>query len=241
MVAEMIWVLMAVLVEIGENMDRIKTTFEVQNYREEKIIQSDIWHPKYNEWREVLEDYLTISRRRLNNKLSMLKLQMSLYHDLFSSQKVKQICNRIIKDPQKIKDYIDEENFHVFDLKTIKYQLEEENVVCKALSEIADGHLWRIFNFNRPLIYVMGSRPSSGYLNFDTGFMTEVYTWLTSINNPNVAKFLINDLTNYARLGDITIQYKDGSIELKEIKAGKSHRGKDRQKRRNGNFRGLFC
>ena len=44
-----------------------------------------IWSPKMLEWRDVVEDYLHISTKRIANKWAMFKLQLNIFQDIVSN------------------------------------------------------------------------------------------------------------------------------------------------------------
>ncbi len=52
----------------------------------EKFLRG-IWNPNIMSWRDVIEDYLYISRKRVNNKFSMFKLQLNILTDLINNRK----------------------------------------------------------------------------------------------------------------------------------------------------------
>lgn len=65
-------------------------------------------------------------------------------------------ARRICDSLTKLADSMVSEQEDDVDLTYLKSQLAEEKLVLKVLHEISDGYLWRIFDFNRPLLYFMG-------------------------------------------------------------------------------------
>jgi hypothetical protein len=46
-----------------------------------------IWNPQMHSWRDVVEDYLYISKKRIENKWCMFKLQLNIFQDIISNIK----------------------------------------------------------------------------------------------------------------------------------------------------------
>ena len=202
-------------------MSKIKSSLQLQTSEKEKdkIWLRGVWGPKLHHWRDVIEDYLSTSRKRFDNKLSMYKLQLAIMNEIFEGQTTIKELKKAIKNPQ--------ENGHEFDnadLRSLKTQLGQEKLLLKTFRELADGHLWRIFKFNRPLLHFLGKEPAPGYLRSDQSFIAELQSWATDIMSLKVSHFILNDISNFARIGDSIIRQSDGTIEVKEIKSSKSQR-----------------
>ena len=48
-----------------------------------------IWNPEMSLWRDVIEDYLYISKKRINNKLSMFRLQLNILQEIITTVLIK--------------------------------------------------------------------------------------------------------------------------------------------------------
>lgn len=224
-------------------MPNLKTSIKIERRESEKILIRGIWGPALREWRDVVEDYIYVSRKRFDNKLSMFKLQLEILQDIYESENSVRIIKDILKNPENIKNYnSDMERLTENDKESFERQLYQETILIKALKEVIDGHLWRMFNHNRPLLFNLGKEPSSGNIKIDTGFLAELQGWGKSILNSNVSHFVLNDITNFARIGDVIERNLNGLIEVSEIKSSKSERGKDRKERleRQQAKRGVF-
>lgn len=210
----------------------VKTSLNIERSMKQNYLARGIWNVKLYHWRDVIEDYIIISRRRADNKLSMFKLQFDILQDIYQSQGSIRMLKDVIKTPENIKSYNeDAETLTEDDVNALELQLKQEKVLENAFRDIMDGHLWRLFDYRRPLLYYLGKGKSSGNIELDTGFLREVYNWGDSILSTNVTHFILNDITNFARIGDAIVKYVDNTIEVKEIKSSGSTRGKHRQER----------
>jgi len=214
-------------------MKKIRTTLNIERIKPKQAIDRGIWKPSRQNWKEVVEDYLIISRKRYQNKLSMFLLQGELLIQIDTQQKSIRMLKDVINNPGNVHNYNptfvpdNEEEL----IKDATNQLEETFLILKCLKDIADGHLWRMFNFNYALLYFLGMHPSPGNLDPDQSFINEFNQWGNSILDTEIKQFILNDITNYARIGDLIILNKDDTLEIQEIKSGKSQRGLQRSAR----------
>lgn len=192
-------------------------------------IELDIWEPSLFNLKEIISDYNWILKNRFNNKLAMFKVQLGIVADIDLYQKSIKMYKDVRQNPINIKKYAKE------DVNTSKESINEsirrENFLLKAFKDIMDGHLWRIFNYNRALIYVLGSQPGSTYLDTEKDGWSEIYACGDSIIKSDNTHFLINNITNSAKIGDILQKTKDGKILLSEIKSSTLSSGTKQKKR----------
>lgn len=214
-------------------MKKIRTTLNIEKVKQHQAIMRGIWQPSRLDWKEVIEDYLFISRKRYRNKWSMFLLQKDLLMHVDSEQKNIRMLKDILDNPENITNYNpDFVPDNPEDLKKeTELQLEEANLRLRCIKDIADSHVWRMLKYNYGLLYYLGMQPSTGNLDQGPGFFNEVMQWGGSILNTNIKQFMLCDLTNYARIGDLIIVNEDESVEIQEIKLGKSQRGRNRRAR----------
>ena len=212
---------------------KIKESLEIEkNNQNQPVIEPGIWHPSLFEWRDVIEDYLIVSRKRMSNRLAMSKLQLEIMGDIYNSQEAIKMYKDILVNKKNIVKYgateadIDENN-----LKFMRDEIKRDKLVIKSLKEIIDGHLWRMFKFNRSLLYCLGIENDPGYFELNQGGLQELNNWSKQVNDEYITSFVLNSLSNYARIGDVIVKKIDGSIEVKEIKSSKLASG-IKQKRR---------
>lgn len=96
--------------------------------------------------------------------------------------------------------------------KQASYQkaIEINQACIKTIKTIADGVAWRCFACHRPRLTIMSDNASSGYQNPD-------YSGLEILKNRK-GFFIINDLTRYLRIGDVTRVFKGGKLVIEEFK-----------------------
>jgi len=223
-------------------MEKVKTSQKIQKDRK-GAIEVKLWEPSMLNWRDVFADYMWVLRNRIDNKLSMFKVQFEIYQDIVQAQKNIQMYKDLRKTPSNIKNYT-KSNIKV-DPVYIDTRIKKEKVFIKSLKEIMDGHLWRIFNYNRALMQEIGRQPGTTFISIDAGGFKEVYAWADQILETDITHFLLNDLTNASKIGDVTVKNKKGEIELLEIKSSNLASGKKqkerllRQQERRANFESL--
>lgn len=193
-----------------------------------------IWIPNVNNWRDVIEDYLYISRKRINNKLSMFKLQLNILMDMIDNVKsIDSYKSSLIKlEKEKEQGLITEDDFNE-GVKYVNTRINGFNIINMSLREIVDGIVWRYLKFNRPILYYLADKQEIGPPRPDAGLIESLNQFTDIFLSPNNFAIL-NDISNFLRVGDITKISEDGTIELIEVKSGKRKRGRriTRQKQR---------
>lgn len=76
---------------------------------------------------------------------------------------------------------------------------------------IADGIAWRALNFNRPVLRLLSENDSPGHIHPPYAEILKKFVGSSDV-------VLINDLTRYLRIGDLTRVTKDGKVFLYELK-----------------------
>ena len=106
-----------------------------------------IWDPNRIAWRDVVEDYLYISRKRINNKLSMFKLQLAIITDILQNSNginvYKKELNNLRKEKEENK--ITERKYNS-DREHFNFEIFNLEFLNTALREVMDGIAWRYFN-----------------------------------------------------------------------------------------------
>ncbi|MHA1757244.1 MAG: hypothetical protein ACTSVV_10775 [Promethearchaeota archaeon] len=171
---------------------------------------------------EILEDYLAISRKRRNNSLAILKLQENILRDVLSHQKTKdQYRIRLEKIKKELRNVNDDEikkNLQS-SINKIKNEIYYHKTIIKALKTIVDGIAWRMFNYDRAILYTLAEHPSGGDIN-ELGLRAEIGE-LYKIYESGTGIAILNDLTNFLKIGDITVAKKDGTYEIIEVKSSR--------------------
>ena len=81
--------------------------FKVNESKYKKLIKS-ISSPKLRDWRDIIEDYITISRKRKNNQLAMFYLQTNLLTDILYCERSVKNYKELLEKPEKAHNYAKE-------------------------------------------------------------------------------------------------------------------------------------
>jgi hypothetical protein len=191
-----------------------------------KQMARGIWNPRLLDWRDCVEDYLYISKKRFDNKWAIFMLQLHIFHDIASNIKnmdqYRQLENQVTEDFDNGK--ISEEDL-ILEKDHIASELYGLNLLNKALREIMDGLVWRCFDYNRAILQMLASKQPIETLRMDHGTITNLYEFAdVFLNEDSFA--IYNDITNFLRVGDVTRITKDGTIEIIEVKSGEKRAGR---------------
>ncbi|MCJ7508799.1 MAG: hypothetical protein MUO85_08740 [candidate division Zixibacteria bacterium] len=164
-----------------------------------------------------------MSRKRQSSPIPFFKLQCWMMSDLLEYQKAithhkdrKARLHKEIKleesseEKRKIAKEIQESSIH-----QLIYKLMIRN-----LKEIADGMAWRLFNYKRTALDIVGATKQESAIHFSTGLEREIFELTKYCYESRIA--LLNDLTSIIDVGDITVRNPDGKLEFHEIKGSKS-------------------
>lgn len=177
-----------------------------------------IWLPLHEDYKEIIEDYLFISRKRRKSKFSIYKLQLSILGDLLQHTKaidaIKIILGKLEADSSSLKEEMEKQ------IRTYQNQIGAVLLVNQSLKTIIDGIAWRYLNYNRAILSVLSNKEDSGPVRLDDGLITELFTFSTEILHGK-KRAIINDISNFLRTGDITTIDDNGDIELIEVKSSK--------------------
>jgi hypothetical protein len=192
-----------------------------------------IWNPTTSHWRDIVEDYLYISRKRLSNKLAIFKLQLHILQDILTN--INGIDKYKVQQKQlereKGEKEISEVDFNA-QMESVKSEIFALELVNTALKEIVDGIAWRYLNYDRAVLYLLADKEPVSPIRVDEGFESNIHEFADAFLVPEQSA-IINDITNFLRVGDVTIIKENGDIELVEVKNRKKRGSRiTRQKRR---------
>lgn len=167
----------------------------------------------------ILEDFLHISSVRRNNPLPLFRLQISLLQDLLISEKAiaenkkrrEERQNEIVTNPSN-KEKLEEE-IKVIEQETFPYKAD-----CRAIRDISDGIAWRLFDYDRAVLTEIANRPGTKHINIE-GLEAEMHEF-GRVFKSEEGIAIFNDLTNFLKLGDVTIRKNEGTFEFIEVKTG---------------------
>jgi hypothetical protein len=203
-----------------------------ENLTDEEFVRG-IWSPTALEWRDVIEDYLYVSKKRIRNKLSMFKLQISIVqeiiHNVESVDSYKCLQAKLSED---VKSSALAKTDYDYQLKHSNSQIFSLKLINRALREIVDGIVWRYLDYNRAILFTLANKEPIEVIRADKGTFANLDEF-AEVYSEHGSVAIYNDITNYLRIGDVTQFKDDGSIEIIEVKAGKQRGGRiSRQKER---------
>ena len=177
-----------------------------------------IWMPLQEDYKEIIEDYLFISRKRRKSKFSIYKLQLSILGDLLQHTKaidaIKIILGKLEADSSSPKEEREKQ------IRTYQNQIGAILLINQSLKTIIDGMAWRYLTYNRAILSVLSNKEDSGPVRLDEGLITELFAFSKEILHEK-KRTIINDIRNFLRTGDITTIDDNGDIELIEVKSSK--------------------
>lgn len=205
---------------------RFKSTTYITK-KDIKKIGISIWNPTLQDWRDIIEDYVNISKKRKRNKLAMFKLQVELLSDVVLVNDAIKGYIKLIEDPDEVKKQFPD---LITDEKNIEYwenEVRTNKIILNALKDIGDGIAWRVFDYDRSLIYNMCvNNENVGPLTLNQGLVTELHAFGDFVNEINIESFVYHGITNFLLISDLTTKDIDGNYNFIEVKSGKNPRGK---------------
>jgi hypothetical protein len=209
--------------------------FVIRKKEDIPIFAKGIWSPTAKDWVEIIEDYIHISRTRIKNKWAMLKLQLTILEDIINFVTFNdQIKGELKKLQEREHEVNPSDKIEEKEIEFMKSDMFFHDLMIVALKEIIDGIVWRYFKYNRALLYTLADKEVSGVVRPDKGLINTMYELARIFTNPGEVAIL-NDITNFLKVGDLTTIKTDGAIEFVEVKSGnRSGRGRriTRQKER---------
>jgi hypothetical protein len=162
-----------------------------------------------SEYPDILEDYLSISRKRKGNKLALSKLQLHMLEDIVVQEK-------------SIKSYKEklaaETNLPDRAAEFIRSQITLHGLIANAIRQIGDGIAWRAFDYDRFTTRILCSHPVKQTILAE-GTVAELGHW-AAINDSANRRAIFNAVTNSIAIGDVTAIHDNGDVELIEVKSG---------------------
>lgn len=205
---------------------------KVRSPEDSKALMRGIWMPAMADWTDIIEDYLELSRKRLDNKLAMFNLQKNLLVEIAELTNFIKGNNNFIRNPESAREFFEpDEEIGDFQLGYWKDQIQMYQLIINALKSIGDGILWRMYKYNRPLIYAMCSVPDSGPLTLDQARINELLSVADAVHNAEVKKYIYHAITNFGRIADLSYQEENQKVSFIEVKSSKKSRFKDMKSR----------
>ncbi len=186
----------------------IKERMEKENNKQRNLLEAAM-SSQFGSYLSVLEDYLIISKSRSKNPMSLGNIQMSMLLGLVTFQNSTTIVRKKIRLSNDDKEK-----------EELNAQLSFFKLVVSIIKNIADGIVWRLFDYKRADIRAISDKKHhSGHIQSGKGLRKELEKWAYVFDSGKGIAFM-NDLSNCLRIGDISIFQPNGDIIIEEIKAG---------------------
>lgn len=207
--------------------------FSIRKNNTVQEFMKGIYSPTLADWRPVIEDYLYISEKRTFEKWSNFKLQQNIFTDIVLNIKAidgyKELQNGMELDFKK-------RNISDIDFKRQKEHNQSEiaslKIINKVLREIVDGMVWRLFNYNRPILSMLADKQPIEIIRPEKGTINNLFELAdTFLKHNSIA--ILNDITNFLRVGDVTRINSNGDIEIVEVKSSKMKNPRIARQKRN--------
>lgn len=173
----------------------------------------------------ILEDHLHISLKRRHSPLPLFKLQINLLTDLVTLEKsISAYEQAVIELQASTTADSPDKGDPTEEIDWMKHQLHFYAAERRAIRDIADGIAWRLFDYDRMILRELANRPGKKHINLQ-GIAAELQEF-GRIFNSRDGIAVLNDLTHFLKLGDITVRKDTGTFEIVEVKAGSKKSGR---------------
>jgi hypothetical protein len=168
---------------------------------------------------DILEDFLSISRKRQQNPTALARLQIHMLEELLIQESVvKHYRERIVElESPMASGNADERQKEIAFAKGQRFFYR---MYANAMRAIGDGIAWRAFGYDRAAIRLLGERQTKQHVSSE-GTVQELREWSYHFDTGSGIAIL-NALTNCLAIADVTVVRHDGSIEIVEVKSSKT-------------------
>ena len=179
------------------------------------------------EWVDVMEDYISITRRRIKNHTAMAKVQLHMIEDLMLAQ------GAIKRYRKQYDDLVTKQGSSdpTPELRLVNNELFLYRAFANTFRIIGDGIAWRVLGFDRAVLRALaGSQVQQQLL--DPGAVNELNQFARAFDTGK-GFAILNAMTNCLAIGDVTAAAGDGTIDIDEMKSSGAGGGRvQKQKQR---------
>ena len=185
---------------------------------------------------DLLEDFLSISRRRRSNGVILAKLQLWMLEEIINDENaikgLKKLADEKGLKRDRIQPPTDDDKATRVEA-AINNGLQFHRAHANCIRQIGDAIAWRSFGYDRAVMRLLSQRSTKQQV-IAAGTAYELQQWAQALDRRQGVPIL-NALTNVLAIGDITVVNPDGSGEIIEVKASKTKsRRLTRQKKQMG-------
>lgn len=170
----------------------------------------------YQKWQDYLLRILRITRdkRNLNNHILLLAMQFKL-------AEVETKCWKLLKEGRLLKKDLTNKNSlterEQSDLQGINDHILIHQQLIRMCRTICDGIAWRNLNYNRTFLSSVSRGFGAGSVDVSSQDFKSEFEWAYRISETMGSLVILNDLTRFLRIGDLT-EIKEGIAFIHEIK-----------------------
>lgn len=164
---------------------------------------------------DILEDCLYISRKRTSNRSAMARLiSLLIWEHLTTEPAIKQLKEQL----KTVSTSGTEER--TLEVQSLNRRIQELRLYANCLRVIGDGIAWRALGFDRTALRALCRNRGCQNL-LSEGLADELDEWSSHFEGPD-AFAIPNAITNWLTIGDVTVIEKNGSVEVVEVKSGRT-------------------
>ena len=185
-----------------------------------------------DDYTDILEDYLTVARKRQNNRIAIAKVQLHLVEELLIAQgaikhyrKKFEELNAGLVTAETASEQVKE------DLKRVERELFFHRAHANCFRAIGDSIAWRALGYDRAALRALSGNAVKQQI-LEQGTINELHQWSSTFDTGQ-GLAILNALTNWLAIGDITVVKNDGEMEIIEVKSSNADSSRvSRQKQR---------
>jgi len=167
---------------------------------------------------DILEDYLAVTRKRQNNRMAMAKVQLHLVEELLIAQKsIKHYRQKLDELKAQAGGAQPTDEKVKADISSVERELFFHRAHANCFRAIGDGIAWRALKHDRAALRALSGNAVKQQI-LDQGTINELHQWSTTFDTGQ-GLAILNALTNWLAIGDITVIKNDGAIEVVEVKS----------------------
>lgn len=185
-----------------------------------------------DDFTDILEDYLTVTRKRKNNRTALAKVQLHLVEELMTAQAAIKHYRQKLEElrAQQSAGQPTEEKVKE-DIRFVERELFFHRAHANCFRAVGDGIAWRALGHDRAALRALCGNAVKQQL-LEQGTINELHQWSSAFDTGQ-GLGILNALTNWLAIGDITVIKNDGEIEVVEVKSSKADSSRvNRQKQR---------
>jgi len=170
-----------------------------------------------DEYADIFEDYLAISRKRKNNRTAMAKVQLHLIEELLIAQTATKRYRERLNELQADAGTAQADDAKKREIDLVKREMFLHRAHANCIRSIGDGIAWRALGYDRAALRALSGKAVKQQI-LEQGMLNELHEW-SAIFDTGQGLAIFNAVTNWLAIGDVTVVKKDGAVEIVEVKS----------------------